>query len=47
VCDRARREGNVTVVMAYSWEQFKKIATNPSREFLYETATMVGLGFRV
>jgi TAG lipase/steryl ester hydrolase/phospholipase A2/LPA acyltransferase len=33
-------EGNVTVVMAYSWEQFKKIATNPTREFLYSTATM-------
>ena len=33
-------EGNVTVVMAYSWEQFKKIATNPSRDFLYETASM-------
>ena len=33
-------EGNVTVVMAYSWKQFKQIATNPTREFLYETATM-------
>ena len=33
-------EGNVTVVMAYSWQQFKQIATNPTREFLYETATM-------
>eukprot|EP00227_Mantoniella_beaufortii_P009028 CAMPEP_0197581708 /NCGR_PEP_ID=MMETSP1326-20131121/5135_1 /TAXON_ID=1155430 /ORGANISM="Genus nov. species nov., Strain RCC2288" /LENGTH=758 /DNA_ID=CAMNT_0043145655 /DNA_START=507 /DNA_END=2779 /DNA_ORIENTATION=- len=33
-------EGNVTVVMAYTWSQFKKIAINPTREFLYETATM-------
>ena len=33
-------EGNVTVVMAYSWKQFKQIAANPTREFLYETATM-------
>lgn len=33
-------EGNVTVVMEYSWKQFKNIATNPTREFLYETATM-------
>ena len=33
-------EGNVTVVMEYSWKQFKNIATNPTREFLFETATM-------
>ena len=24
-------EGNVTVVMEYSWKQFKNIATNPTR----------------
>ena len=34
-------EGNVTVVMEYSWKQFKNIAHEPGqRGFLFETATM-------
>lgn len=33
-------EGNVTVVMQFGWRHMRKIASNPTREFLYETAAM-------
>jgi|TARA_B110000503_G_scaffold64160_1_gene101189 hypothetical protein len=32
--------GDVTVVMRYGWRHMKQIASNPTRDFLYETATM-------
>ena len=33
-------EGDATAVMWYTWKQFSHIASNPTREFLFETATM-------
>jgi len=33
-------EGDATAVMWYNWKQFSHIASNPTREFLFETATM-------
>ena len=33
-------EGNVTVVMQFGWRHMRRIASNPTREFLYETAAM-------
>lgn len=33
-------EGDATAVMWYTWKQFSRIASNPTREFLFETATM-------
>ena len=33
-------EGDATAVMWYNWKQFSHIASNPTREFLFETAMM-------
>ena len=33
-------EGDTTAVMWYNWKQFSHIASNPTREFLFETAMM-------
>ena len=33
-------EGNVTAVMRFGWRHMRRIASNPTREFLYETAAM-------
>ena len=33
-------EGDSTAVMWYTWKQFARIASNPTKEYLFETATM-------
>ena len=33
-------EGDSTAVMWYTWKQFSRIASNPTKEYLFETATM-------
>ena len=33
-------EGDATAVMWYTWKQFSRIASNPTKDYLFETATM-------